>query len=78
MLIQFFMTLKQVGIPVSIRELLDLIEALKHRLAFADVDDFYHLARIVMVKDEKYFDRYDRAFAVYFRDLENLDDVLAY
>ena len=76
MLIQFFMTLKQVGIPVSIRELLDLIEALKHRLAFADVDDFYHLARIVMVKDEKYFDRYDRAFSVYFRDLENLDDVL--
>ncbi len=76
MLIQFFFTLKQAGIPVTLRELLDLLAALEARLAFASVDDFYHLARVCLVKDEKYFDRYDQAFGRYFRDLQTLDDVL--
>jgi uncharacterized protein len=76
MLIQFFHTLKRADIPVSIREWLDLIEALEQRVAFADVDEFYHLARVCMVKDEKYFDRFDRAFSYFFSDLESLDDVL--
>jgi hypothetical protein len=76
MLINFFQTLKQAGVPVSIKELLDLIDALQNHLAFANVDDFYYLSRTIMVKDEKFFDRFDRAFGVYFRDLENLDDII--
>ncbi len=76
MLISFFLTLKKAGVPVSIRELLDLISALRARLVFANVEDFYHLARICMVKDEKYYDRFDLAFGRYFRDLETLDDVI--
>lgn len=76
MLVSFFFTLKESGVPVSIRELLDLISALKARLVFANVDDFYHLARICLVKDEKYYDRFDLAFGRYFRDLETLDDVI--
>jgi uncharacterized protein with von Willebrand factor type A (vWA) domain len=76
MLISFFQILKKSGIPVSIKELLDLIEALKQHLAFANIDDFYFLSRTIMVKDEKYFDRFDRAFGVYFKDLESLDDVI--
>lgn len=76
MLISFFLTLKKAGVPVSIRELLDLIAALRERLVFASVDDFYHMARICLVKDEKYYDRYDLAFGRYFRDLETLDDVI--
>ncbi|WP_372747936.1 VWA domain-containing protein [Litorivivens sp.] len=76
MLVSFFFTLKETGVPVSIRELLDLISALKARLVFADVEEFYHLARICMVKDEKYYDRFDLAFGRYFRDLETLDDVI--
>lgn len=76
MLISFFQVLKSAGVPVSIKELLDLILALKNNLAFADVEEFYYLARTVLVKDEKYFDKYDRAFGVYFRDLETLDDII--
>ena len=76
MLISFFQVLKRSGVPVSIKELLDLILALKKHLAFADVEEFYYLSRTIMVKDEKYFDRFDRAFGVYFRDLESLDDVI--
>ena len=76
MLINFFNLLRSAGIPVSIRELLDLLNALSERLAFADVDEFYYLSRTCLVKDEKFFDRFDQAFSVYFKDLDSLDDVL--
>ena len=76
MLINFFFTLKKANVPVSIRELLDLLAALEENLAFASIDDFYLLARTVMVKDEKYYDRFDRAFGAYFKNLENLDDII--
>ena len=76
MFISFFQVLKQVGVPVSIKELLDLILAVQKHLAFADIDDFYHLSRTILVKDEKYFDRFDRAFGAYFKNLEDIDDVL--
>jgi uncharacterized protein with von Willebrand factor type A (vWA) domain len=76
MLISFFNTLRRSGIPVSLKELMDLLGCLEQRLAFADMDDFYFLARATMVKDEKYFDRFDRAFGAYFKDLQELDDLL--
>ncbi|MBW2939440.1 vWA domain-containing protein [Zhongshania aquimaris] len=76
MLVQFFLGLRNAGIPVTIRELLDLISGLEARLAFVDVDEFYQLARICMVKDEKYYDRFDKAFASYFSELSTLDDII--
>ena len=76
MLINFFFGLKDAGIPVSIKELLTLIEALTKNLAFADTEEFYFLARTCLVKDEKYFDRFDRAFGLYFKDLQNVQDVI--
>ncbi|MFT7403946.1 vWA domain-containing protein [Zhongshania sp.] len=76
MLVQFFLGLKNAGIPVTIRELLDLIAGLESRLAFINVDEFYQLARVCMVKDEKYYDRFDKAFAAYFSELSSLDDVI--
>ncbi len=76
MLINFFQTLRSAGIPVTLKELLVLFEALKRQLAFGRVDEFYLLARTCLIKDEKYFDKFDRAFGAYFKDLENLDDVI--
>lgn len=76
MLVNFFMGLKEGGVPVTPRELLDLLEAMQRHFAFADIDEFYYLSRAVLVKDEKYFDRFDRAFGLHFRDLEGLDDVI--
>ena len=76
MFISFFQVLKRAGIPVSIKELLDLILALKNNLVFAETEEFYYLARVILVKDEKYFDRFDRAFSAYFKDLESLDDII--
>ena len=76
MLVNFFYTLKRAQIPVSIEEYLMLLEALQQHLAFADMDDFYHLARICLIKDEANFDKFDRVFGIYFDQLESLEDVL--
>jgi uncharacterized protein len=76
LLISFFQTLKNTGIPVSIKEYLIMLEALNARIAFASVDDFYLLSRTCLVKDEKYFDRFDRAFSAWFNEMESIDDVI--
>ncbi|MFC6439434.1 VWA domain-containing protein [Bowmanella sp. JS7-9] len=73
MLIEFFFTLRRYGLKVSLRELLDLLGALKARLVFADIQQFYYLARLCMVKDEAQYDKFDRAFADYFEGVESLD-----
>lgn len=76
MLVNFFYGLKNAQIPVTIKELLVLFEALQHRLAFGSIDEFYMLSRTCLVKDEKYFDKFDRAFGAYFKDLETVDDII--
>lgn len=76
MLVNFFYGLRNAELPVSVKELLVLLEAMEKRLAFGSIDDFYLLARTCLVKDEKYFDKFDRAFGAYFRDLQNVDDII--
>ena len=76
MLVNFFQALKDGGVPVTPRELLDLLAVMNKQLVFGSIDDFYNLSRAVMVKDEKYYDRFDRAFGLHFRDLEGVDDVI--
>ena len=73
MLIEFFLKVKEGGVPSSIREFLVLIEALQKQVAFANVEDFYYLARTCLVKDEKYFDRFDRVFSAYFKGIIEVD-----
>jgi len=76
MLIRFFNALRREKIPVSLDELFTLLECLKQNFAFADMEQFYLLARLCMIKDEKYYDRFDRAFSRYFKELSVLDDLL--
>ncbi|WP_144207784.1 vWA domain-containing protein [Shewanella donghaensis] len=73
MFIDFFLTLKKHNVPCSLRELLDLIATLKKGVVFANVEEFYQLAKIVMVKDEIHYDKYDNAFAEYFKGIESID-----
>lgn len=76
MLIDFFLEVRRAGVPASLREFLDLTEALQKRLAFADMEDFYFLSRLCLVKDERHYDKFDRAFDAYFKGIENLDELL--
>lgn len=73
MLIDFFFTLRKHGLKTSITELMDLLAALEKQVVFADVEAFYYLARLTLVKDESQFDRFDRAFAEYFEGVEQVD-----
>ena len=77
MLINFFLALKKTRIPVSITELLHLMDILKARLVYADMDEFYYLSRMALVKDERHYDKFDRAFGTYFKGLEDLSSMIA-
>lgn len=72
MLIDFFYALKKSKVPVSIQEFLTLLDALKKEVIPPSINDFYYLARMSLVKDEKYYDRYDKTFGTYFNGIENL------
>jgi uncharacterized protein len=84
MLIDFFYTLRSAKLPVSVKEYLVLLEALKEGVvgpnSDADdgsgykIDDFYYLSRTALVKDEKHYDKFDRAFASYFKGVEMVAD----
>ena len=80
MLIDFFYTLRSAKLPVSVKEYLTLLEAVKEGVVGPlsedgyKIDDFYYLSRTALVKDEKHFDKFDRAFAAYFKGVEMVAD----
>jgi uncharacterized protein with von Willebrand factor type A (vWA) domain len=76
MLVRFFTDLRAGGVPVTLPEFLGLLEGLEARLASMSPEDFYYLARLSLVKDERHFDRFDRVFAEHFAGAEKLFDEL--
>ena len=72
MLIGFFFALKDARVPVSIKEFLMLLEALQKHIASTSLEEFYFLARLIMVKDEANFDKFDKAFGQYFKGIDAL------
>ncbi|MBK9347054.1 MAG: VWA domain-containing protein [Burkholderiales bacterium] len=88
MLLDFFYTLRSAKLPVSVKEYLTLLEALQKGVVGPKtpapgegaepsgytIDDFYYLARTALVKDEKHYDKFDRAFAAYFKGVEMVAD----
>jgi uncharacterized protein len=74
MLIDFFFTLKDARVPVTIREFLTLLEALGKNVIAPSLDEFYYLARLTLVKDEAHFDKFDRAFGAYFKGVDAVFD----
>jgi hypothetical protein len=70
MFTDFFYTLKRRKVPVSIVEWMTLMEALS-KGCISDLDEFYYLARAILVKSEAYYDHYDVAFQEYFKGIES-------
>lgn len=70
MLIDFFFTLKDARIPVSIKEFLILLEAMQKNVISPSLDDFYYLSRTTLVKDEAHYDKFDKAFGSYFHGID--------
>ena len=69
MFIHFFEDLRAAGIPVTLREYLNFLGTLDAGLAACDIDRFYQLARCSLVKNEVFYDRFDRVFGHRFKDL---------
>ena len=76
MLFDFFFAVRAAGVPASVKELLTLIEAMDKGVIHGSVDDFYVLSRLALVKDEAYFDRFDLAFAAYFKGVGGLSEAI--
>ncbi len=64
---EFFYKLKNTGLPVTVSEWLTLQHALQKNLCDNSLDQFYHIARMILVKKESDFDKYDMAFLEYFQ-----------
>src|SRR5216117_3146761 len=75
MLSGFFVKLKDHKIPVSIKEWLTLLEAMQKDVISPSIDEFYTLSRMILVKDEQNFDKFDRAFGEYFKGIESVAGV---
>jgi uncharacterized protein with von Willebrand factor type A (vWA) domain len=79
MLIDFFYTLRAAKLPVSVKEFMVLLEAMQASVIgpqsdACSMDDFYYLSRTALIKDEKHFDKFDKAFGAYFKGVETLTD----
>jgi uncharacterized protein with von Willebrand factor type A (vWA) domain len=74
MLINFFYHLRAARLPVSIKELLTLLEALQKDVIRPSINDFYYLSRATLVKDEALYDKYDRAFGEFFNGVQTFID----
>ncbi|MDB9702992.1 VWA domain-containing protein [Rhodospirillales bacterium] len=70
MFIDFFLKLRDVGVPCSLREYLTLVEAVDSGYADFDLNGFYFLSRSAMVKDERNLDKFDRVFGEVFKGIE--------
>ncbi|MDO5606467.1 MAG: VWA domain-containing protein, partial [Paracoccus sp. (in: a-proteobacteria)] len=68
----FLDSLRREGVPVSLREYLDLLGGLSAGVTGPDIDGFYHFARACLVKDERHLDRFDRAFAQVFSGVQHI------
>ena len=72
MFIQFFLELKKSNVPVSILEFITFLKALDKRIVIYDIEAFYYLARITLIKNEKNIDKFDIIFHKFFEGIEKI------
>ena len=76
MFLSFFASLRQALVPVTPREYLVLMQALEHDLADKSVENFYHLSRALLVKDERNLDKFDLVFAAAFKGVVSMTQAI--
>jgi hypothetical protein len=77
MFIDFFEDLREAGVPVTLREFLSFLDALEERVIEPDADSFYYLSRSALVKDERFYDPFDKAFAHFFQGGEKFTALIS-
>ena len=74
MFTNFFYLLRKRKVPVTITEWMTLMETLDKGYIH-NLDEFYYLARAILIKSESYFDHYDVAFQEYFQGMEGSPEI---
>ena len=75
MFLEFFNVLRLHGLKISLDEWLVLIDALNRGMAENSLMEFYYLCRNVLIKSETEYDKFDQAFAEYFKGIESVDEI---
>jgi len=70
MFTNFFLNLRDHGVPVSLREYLTLMEGMQAGIANHSIEDFYYLSRATLVKSESNLDKFDQVFGHCFKGLD--------
>lgn len=80
MFTDYFYFCREKGLDVSLSEWLSLVEAMDKGLIHASLTEFYYVSRMILVKTENDFDKYDMIFEEYFKgirhDLDDISDVM--
>lgn len=75
MFTKFFYTCKAKGLHITLSEWLTLQDALDKGLADSSLTQFYYLARMILVKSETDFDKFDLAFDECFKAIQSENEV---
>ena len=67
MFTKFFYDLREAGLHVTLGEWLTLMEALDRGMHNSSMTDFYYLARMILVKSETEYDKFDMVFESNFK-----------
>ncbi len=73
MFLKLFGSIRNHGVPVTLKEYLDLLEGLSKGLCSSNkIEDFYNFAKLCLVKDEKNYDKFDKAFNSFYKENKNI------
>ena len=75
MFTNFFYTCKAKGLNITLSEWLTLQQALDQGLAGSSLTQFYYLARMILVKSETDFDKFDMAFEETFKGIQSENEI---
>ena len=73
----FFQICKAKGLHITMSEWLTLQDALGQGMAGSSLTQFYYLARMILVKSETDFDKFDMAFEECFKGVKSENEVTA-
>ena len=73
----FFQICKAKGLSITMSEWLTLQDALEQGMAGSSLTQFYYLARMILVKSETEFDKFDMAFEECFKGVKSENEVTA-
>ena len=73
MFLKLFGSLRNYGVPVTLREYLDLLAGLEKGLCDSrKIEGFYNFSKLCLVKDEKHYDKFDKAFNSFYKENLNI------